>query len=101
MRSISTATAATIGCSISASSHATAPRPCSAGTGGCLLQIYLWQRGLEWKLVFDENVRAWKRIKAGGKPALLFHLHGSACNRVGYYDCRKTFVFDKGSLRPR
>jgi hypothetical protein len=71
------------------------------GTGGCLLQIYLWQRGMEWKLVFDENVRGWKPIKAGGKPALLFHLHGSACNRVGYYDCRKTFVFDKGTLRPR
>jgi hypothetical protein len=71
------------------------------GTGGCTLQIYLWQGGSEWKLAFDDNVRAWKRIKVGGKPGLLFHLHGSACNRVGYYDCRQTFVFDKGTLRPR
>ena len=71
------------------------------GTGGCTLQIYLWQRGSEWKLVFDDNVRGWKRISVRGKPGLLFHLHGSACNRVGYYDCRKTYVFDRGALRPR
>jgi hypothetical protein len=71
------------------------------GTGGCGLQIFLWQRGSEWKLAFDDNVRGWKRVKVNGRPGLLFHLHGSACNRVGYYDCRKTYVFDKGSLRPR
>src|SRR6266545_1944800 len=25
------------------------------GTGGCLLQIYVWRRQSEWKLVFDQN----------------------------------------------
>ena len=71
------------------------------GTGGCPLHIYLWQGGSEWKLVFEEYVRAWKRIKIAGKPGLELVLHGSACNRAGYRDCRKTYVLEKGALRPR
>jgi hypothetical protein len=73
--------------------------PPFCGSGGCTLQIFLWQSGSEWELVFDQNVQAWSRAKIGGKPGLKVSLHGSACNRVGFKSCNKTYVFEKGRLR--
>jgi hypothetical protein len=73
--------------------------PPFCGSAGCTLQIFLWQRGPEWKLVFDENVQAWSRAKVRGKPGIKLSLHGSACNRVGSKSCNKFMVLDKGRLR--
>lgn len=70
------------------------------GSAGCVLQIYLWQSGSHWELVFDHNVEAWKRLRIGGKPGLSVSFHGSVCNRPGIQRCHKKYIFERGELRP-
>lgn len=75
--------------------------PPFCGSAGCTLQIYLWQRDSRWDLVFDENVQAWNRTTFGGRPGLSVSFHGSKCNRTGSQRCNKTYLFERGKLRPR
>ena len=66
------------------------------GTGGCSLQLYVYEGGSTWKQVLDETVRAYSVVKIGGKPALRLIMGGSACGKVNASNC--TFVFRNGKL---
>jgi hypothetical protein len=69
------------------------------GTGGCTLEIYLGRDGT-WQKVFADNVRSYKLVKRGKRPAIAVSLHGSACGRAGVHDCPKTFLFANSKLVP-
>jgi hypothetical protein len=75
--------------------------PLFCGSGGCLLQIFMWQRADEWKVVYDNNVRTWTRLQIDGKPGIRFSLHGSECNKAGAEKCEKTYVFARRGLKQK
>jgi hypothetical protein len=75
--------------------------PPFCGSGGCSLQIFLFQGGGRWQQVFDDVVRGFRRVRVGGRAGLQISFHGSVCNRPGYQPCRKTYVFERGRMRLR
>ena len=66
------------------------------GTGGCSLQLYVYDSGTTWKQALDETVRAYSVVKVGGKPALRLTMGGSACGKVNASSC--FFLFQNGKL---
>ena len=77
------------------------PAPLFCGSAGCLLQIFMWQGGSDWKVVYDNNVRSWARLAIDGKPGVKFSLHGSECNKTGADKCEKTYVFARRGLKQK
>src|SRR5262249_31530252 len=64
------------------------------GTGGCLAQVFASRPDGSYAKVLDENVRALKFARVGGRPAMLLELHGSACGKSGVARCSATRVWD-------
>jgi hypothetical protein len=70
------------------------------GSGGCMLQIFLWSGGSTWTKAFDDTVQSYRFINSGGQRALEVKFSGSACGKVNAQSCPKTYRFQRGNLVP-
>lgn len=70
------------------------------GSGGCGLQIYLWDGATAWNLAFDETVRRYKFGKSGGKPVLTVTFAGAACDRPNAKSCTVTYRLERDAIAP-
>jgi len=71
------------------------------GADGCTLQIFLWDGGAAWTLVFERLVRSYKITKSRGKRVLHAMLAGAACKRPSDKTCNLTLSLDKRIILPR
>jgi hypothetical protein len=71
------------------------------GADGCTLQIFLWDGGTAWNLVFEQLVQSYKFNKSRGKRVLQAVMTGAACNKPSNQTCNLTFRLDKSAIVPR
>ena len=70
------------------------------GTAGCTLQIYFWDGGAAWDVVFEDLVRSYKFGKSGGKPMLYVTTSGVPCNKPVAETCKYTYRLEKDAVVP-
>jgi hypothetical protein len=70
------------------------------GSGGCSLQIYLWDGATAWNLAFDETVQRYKFGKSQGKPVLTVTYAGAACDRPEARSCTIVYRLERGAIAP-
>ena len=70
------------------------------GTAGCTLQIYFWDGGAAWHVVFEDLVRSYSFGKNGGKPMLYVTTSGLPCNKPVAETCKYTYRLDKDAVVP-
>lgn len=70
------------------------------GSAGCLTQVFASLAEGSFVKVLDENVRALRFVRIGGRPAMLVGLHGSACGRVGAEPCGVTLFWNGQKFSP-
>jgi hypothetical protein len=70
------------------------------GSGGCTLQIYLWDGATSWDLLFEDLVQSYKFGKSGGKPMLYVTTNGIPCNKAAAETCQWTYRLDKDAIVP-
>jgi hypothetical protein len=67
---------------------------------GCTLQIYLWDGGTQWDLLFEDLVKSYKLGKNGGKPMLYVTTSGTPCNKPVAETCKWTYRLEKDAIIP-
>jgi hypothetical protein len=70
------------------------------GSAGCTLQIYFWDGGAAWDVVFEDLVQSYKFGKSGGKPMLYVTTSGLPCNKPASETCNWTYRLDKDAIVP-
>ena len=70
------------------------------GSAGCTLQIYLWDGGTSWDLLFEDLVQSYKFGKSGGKHLLYVTTSGLPCNKPASETCKWTYRLDKDAIVP-
>ena len=70
------------------------------GTAGCTLQIYFWDGGAAWDVVFEDLVQSYKFGKSGGKPMLYVTTSGVPCNKPVAETCKYTYRLEKDAVVP-
>jgi hypothetical protein len=70
------------------------------GSGGCTLQIYLWDGATSWDLLFEDLVQSYKFGKSGGKHMLYVVTSGLPCNKPESETCKWTYRLDKDAIVP-
>jgi hypothetical protein len=70
------------------------------GTAGCALQIYFWDGGAAWDVVFEDLVRSYSFGKSGGKPMLYVTTSGVPCNKPVAETCKYTYRLEKDAVVP-
>lgn len=70
------------------------------GTAGCTLQIYFWDGGAAWDIVFEDLVRSYTLGKSGGKPMLYVTTSGVPCNKPVAETCKYTYRLEKDAVVP-
>ena len=70
------------------------------GAAGCMLQIYFWDGGTAWDVVFEDLVKSYKFGKSGGKPMLYVTTSGVPCNKPVAETCQYTYRLDKDAVVP-
>jgi hypothetical protein len=70
------------------------------GTAGCTLQIYFWDGGAAWDVVFEDLVQSYKFGKSGGKPMLNVTTSGVPCNKPVAETCTYTYRLEKDAVIP-
>ena len=64
------------------------------GSGGCQFSILLARPDRTLYPVYQGLMRKYVILPGEGARTIRFHLHGTACDREGAYDCRKTRRID-------
>jgi len=70
------------------------------GSGGCTIQIYFWDGGTSWDVVFEDLVQSYKFGKSGGKRMLYVTTSGLPCNKPIAETCKYTYRLEKDALVP-
>jgi hypothetical protein len=70
------------------------------GDAGCTLQIYFWDGGAGWDVVFEDLVKSYKFGSAGGKPMLYVTTSGVPCNKPVKETCQWSYRLEKDSVVP-
>jgi hypothetical protein len=70
------------------------------GSGGCAMQIYLWDGATAWNLAFDEIVQRYKFGKDRGKPVLHVTFAGAACDKPNVQSCIVIYRLEKSAIVP-
>lgn len=70
------------------------------GTAGCTLQIYFWDGGAAWDIVFEDLVQSYTLGKSGGKPMLYVTTSGVPCNKPVAETCKYTYRLEKDAVVP-
>jgi len=70
------------------------------GTAGCTLQIYFWDGGAAWDVVFEDLVQSYTFGKSGGKPMLYVTTSGVPCNKPVAETCKYTYRLEKDAVVP-
>jgi len=70
------------------------------GTAGCTLQIYFWDGGAAWDVVFEDLVKSYKFGKSGGNRMLYVTTSGVPCNKLVSETCEYTYRLDKDAVVP-
>jgi hypothetical protein len=70
------------------------------GNDGCTLQIYFWDGGTAWDVVFEDLVQSYKFGKSGGKPMLYVTTSGTPCNKPAAETCKWTYRLEKDAIVP-
>jgi hypothetical protein len=70
------------------------------GSAGCTLQIYFWDGGAAWDLVFEDLVQSYRFGKSDGKPMLYVTTSGLPCNKPASETCNWTYRLDKDAIVP-
>jgi hypothetical protein len=70
------------------------------GSGGCTLQIYLWDGGTSWDLLFEDLVQSYKFGKSGGKRMFYVTTSGLPCNKPASETCKWTYRLEKDAIVP-
>lgn len=70
------------------------------GSGGCVLQIFLWDGETSWDLLFEDLVQSYKFGKEGGKRMLYVTTSGLPCNKPVSETCNWTYRLDKDAIVP-
>lgn len=70
------------------------------GTAGCTLQIYFWDGGAAWDIVFEDLVQSYTLGTSGGKPMLYVTTSGVPCNKPVAETCKYTYRLEKDAVVP-
>ncbi len=70
------------------------------GTAGCMLQIYFWDGGTAWDVVFEDLVKSYKFGQSGGNSMLYVTTSGLPCNKPVAETCKYTYRLDKDAVVP-
>ncbi|MBC8012964.1 MAG: hypothetical protein H7X74_02590 [Methyloceanibacter sp.] len=70
------------------------------GSGGCTIQIYFWDGGTSWDVVFEDLVQSYKFGKSGGKRMLYVTTSGLPCNKPVSETCKYTYRLEKDAVVP-
>jgi hypothetical protein len=70
------------------------------GSGGCTIQIYLWDGETSWDLLFEDLVQSYKFGKEGGKHMLYVTTSGLPCNKPISETCKWSYRLDKDAIVP-
>jgi hypothetical protein len=70
------------------------------GNGGCTIQIYFWDGGTSWDVVFEDLVKSYKFGKSGGKRMLYVTTSGDPCNKPTAQTCKYTYRLEKDAVVP-
>jgi len=68
------------------------------GSGGCTLQVYLWDGATAWNLAFDDTVQGYKFAKNGGKRLLNVTYGGAMCGKTSAKSCLVTYRVEKDAI---
>jgi hypothetical protein len=69
-------------------------------TAGCTLQIYFWDGGTSWDVVFEDLVRSYKFGTSGGKRMLYVITSGLPCNKLVEETCKYDYRLEKDTVVP-
>jgi hypothetical protein len=67
---------------------------------GCTIQIYFWDGGTSWDVVFEDLVRSYKFGKSGGKHMLYVTTSGIPCNKPVTESCKYTYRLESDTVVP-
>jgi hypothetical protein len=70
------------------------------GSGGCTIQLYFWDGGTSWDLVFEDLVQSYKFGTKGGKHFLYVTTPGTPCNKPLTETCKYTYRLEKDAVVP-
>lgn len=70
------------------------------GSAGCTLQLYFWDGGTAWDLVFEDLVQSYKFGKSGGNHMLYVTTSGLPCNKPAVETCNWTYRVEKDAVVP-
>jgi len=70
------------------------------GSAGCLTQIFASLPDGSYVKVLDQNVQALEFVRRRKRPAMILHLHGSECGKVGTAPCRSVLYWNGSSFSP-
>lgn len=70
------------------------------GSGGCTLQIYLWDGAASWDLLFEDLVQSYKFGESGGKRMFYVTTSGIPCNKPASETCKWTYRLEKDAVVP-
>jgi hypothetical protein len=70
------------------------------GSAGCTLQIYFWDGGTGWDVVFEDLVRSYKFGKSGGKRMLYVTTSGVPCNKPVAETCKYNYRLENDAVVP-
>ena len=70
------------------------------GSGGCTLQIYLWDGAASWDLLFEDLVQSYKFGASGGKRMFYVTTSGIPCNKPASETCKWTYRLEKDAVVP-
>ncbi len=67
---------------------------------GCTLQIYFWDGGTSWDVVFEDQVRSYKFGTSSGKRMLYVITSGLPCNKLVEETCKYNYRLEKDTVVP-
>ncbi len=70
------------------------------GSGGCTIQLYFWDGGTSWDLVFEDLVQSYKFGKKGGKRFLHVTTPGTPCNKPITETCKYNYRLENDAVVP-
>lgn len=70
------------------------------GTAGCRVEAVVATSPTQYRRVQLDNLRGFEVVKVDNVTLLQVNLHGSACGKVGAYDCVKRWRYVAGRFEP-
>jgi hypothetical protein len=70
------------------------------GSAGCTLQLYFWDGGTAWDVLFEDFVQSYRFAKNGGKRYLHVTTSGLPCNKPVAETCQYTYRLEKDAVVP-